>query len=261
MSFNRVSTGCEVALTFDNLGEAAEIELGLWPAKRPVGAHASVWEGWPAIREVLDRHAAQATFFVEGWNAEIYGEALREIEGHGHEIGCHGWRHEDWATLPLEVADAQADRALKELRKVVAECVGFPGGYLADGALEMLSRKGITYVSPVGEGLRVKAGITIIPFSWQAVDAVYVEPIMAHLRTRLFGKLDIFSPEAWSAVLNEQLDEALRSGSLLNVIFHSYLFAGHPERIAVLDDFVGRCAADSRVTISRCRDIASAFAR
>jgi peptidoglycan/xylan/chitin deacetylase (PgdA/CDA1 family) len=80
-----------IALTFDNLGEAAEEELGD-PVAR--GAHHSVTEVLPKVLKLLDSAGLKATFFVEAINAERYPEALRRLIDDGHELGCHGWRHE-----------------------------------------------------------------------------------------------------------------------------------------------------------------------
>ena len=54
-----------VSVTFDNLGEAAELERGTWPADRPLGEHFSVREALPRV-ELLARAGLRATFFAEG---------------------------------------------------------------------------------------------------------------------------------------------------------------------------------------------------
>src|SRR4051794_27488180 len=86
-------------LTFDNLGEAADIERGLWPQGRPVGAHPSVTVALPRLLGELDALGLRATFFVEGWSAGVYAAAVREIAARGHDVGLHGWRHEPWSQL------------------------------------------------------------------------------------------------------------------------------------------------------------------
>jgi hypothetical protein len=44
-----------VSVTFDNLGEAAELERGTWPEGRPLGEHFSVREALPRVVELLAR--------------------------------------------------------------------------------------------------------------------------------------------------------------------------------------------------------------
>src|SRR3954452_19084046 len=97
----------KVSVTFDNLGEAAELEGGSWPENQPLGEHFSVVEILPRLLECLDAHGISATFFVEAINAEITPAALASIRDAGHEVACHAWRHENWGGL-----DAQREREL-----------------------------------------------------------------------------------------------------------------------------------------------------
>src|SRR5919205_841121 len=96
-----------VVLTFDNLGEAAELEQGTWPADAPRGEHPSVVEALPSLLDLLDELGFRATFFVEAVNTVDYPEAVRELADRGHEVGFHAWRHERWAEL-----DAEREREL-----------------------------------------------------------------------------------------------------------------------------------------------------
>lgn len=45
------------------------------------------------ILDILDEYHTKATFFVLGWVAERHPKLVREINGRGHEIGCHGYSH------------------------------------------------------------------------------------------------------------------------------------------------------------------------
>ena len=100
-----------VVLTFDNLGEASELERGTWPADEPLGRHPSVTEALPRLLDELDAHGLTATFFVEGINCELYPDAVREIAARGHEVGVHGWRHETWGSWrPPRARAARARR-------------------------------------------------------------------------------------------------------------------------------------------------------
>ena len=74
----RHRAGPTVSLTFDNLGEVADLERGEWPAGRAAGparlGHARRCRGcWTLLAEA----GVRATFFVEGLNAELYPDALR----------------------------------------------------------------------------------------------------------------------------------------------------------------------------------------
>ena len=61
----------EIALTFDNLGEAADLERGLWPESEPLGAHVSVTAVLPRLLDELDELGLRATVCVEAINCEM----------------------------------------------------------------------------------------------------------------------------------------------------------------------------------------------
>src|SRR5256714_2759365 len=138
-----------VALTFDNLGEAAEVRLGAEP---PAGEHFSVAEVLPRLLEALRERDLAATFFVEGINAERYPDALRAIATGGHEVAYHAWCHEEWGALE---DDAQADnlrRGAEAFEKLDLRPQGFrpPGGQLTAATEDALARLGYRYCSPEG---------------------------------------------------------------------------------------------------------------
>ena len=55
--------------------------------------------GISRILDLLDRYSIKSTFFVPGWTAENYPENVREVTRRGHEVGVHGYRHENLAQL------------------------------------------------------------------------------------------------------------------------------------------------------------------
>lgn len=52
-------------------------------------------ENTPRILDVLDAHDAHATFFVQGEMADRHPQIVREIARRGHQIGNHGYAHQD----------------------------------------------------------------------------------------------------------------------------------------------------------------------
>ena len=84
-----------LVLTIDNLGEASALERG--EAFAPTRRDPSVTQALPWLLDELDRHGLTATFFVEAINCELYPDAVAGIAARGHELGHHGWSHEQWA--------------------------------------------------------------------------------------------------------------------------------------------------------------------
>ena len=143
-----------VSVTFDNLGEAAQLELGMWPDDVPMGQHFTVVDILPRLLDLLATHRLQATFFVEGLNAEMYPQALCTIVDGGHEVAVHAWRHEEWATLDPESETALLERATNAMCSIGIEPSGFrpPGGGLTDRTLGLLASTAIATSRPRASG-------------------------------------------------------------------------------------------------------------
>jgi peptidoglycan/xylan/chitin deacetylase (PgdA/CDA1 family) len=216
-------------ITFDNLGEVADLERGRWPADAPLGRHASVTRTLPRILELLDETGVRTTFFVEGLNAELYPDALREIDAAGHEVAYHGWLHERWADLDPAAERESLERGVDALDALGLRPVGFrpPGGGLTPATPGLLRELGFTYVSP--ESTEPLDGLAVLPFRWPLVDALYYLPHFADLRERYLGTREEQPPERVRAAVAAARDEI--------AVFHPFLL-GDEERFAVLRDVV-----------------------
>jgi peptidoglycan/xylan/chitin deacetylase (PgdA/CDA1 family) len=214
-------------LTFDNLGEVADLHRGRWPADAPLGRHASVTRTLPRILALLEETGVRATFFVEGLNAELYPDALRAIDAAGHEVAYHGWRHERWADLNPVEEQMLLQRGVRRLGDMGLRPVGFrpPGGTLTPATPGLLRELGFTHVSPEAQGARPLEGLTVRPFRWTHVDALYYLPHFAELREQYLGTRDEQPPERLRSAIAAAGDDVL--------VFHPFLL-GDDERFAVL---------------------------
>ncbi len=198
-----------VSVTFDNLGEAAQLELGMWPPEVPEGQHFTVVDVLPRLLDLLATRKVEATFFVEGLNAEMYPQALHEIVAAGHEVAVHAWRHEEWAALDAESELALLERATEAMRSIGIQPRGFrpPGGGLTERTLGLLREHGYSYVSPAGEQAGLLEGVAVLPFRWPLVDAYSYLPQFAGLRERYGQGPDPHTPQEMQA----EMIAALRS--------------------------------------------------
>jgi peptidoglycan/xylan/chitin deacetylase (PgdA/CDA1 family) len=173
-----------LALTFDNLGEARELERGTWPHDAPVGRDRSVTEALPRLLDELEAHGLSATFFVEAINCELYPDAIRELVTRGHELGLHGWRHESWAGLPVQREREILRRAMDAFASLGVVVRGFrpPGGGVNPWSPGLLRELGIDWCSPEGGEFGVRDGLAYVPFEWELVDAYHLMQGFGELR-------------------------------------------------------------------------------
>jgi peptidoglycan-N-acetylglucosamine deacetylase len=80
------------------------------------------------ILRLLQARGLPATFFVPGQTAQAFPGLVQRIAEAGHEIGHHGYAHEDPSGLPAEEEQAALDRGLAALHQVAGIT---PAGYRA----------------------------------------------------------------------------------------------------------------------------------
>ena len=209
-----------VLLSFDNLGEAADLERRVAPVDSP---HPSVTVGLPRALEALAALDLRATFFVEGLNAELYPQALRDIAAAGHEVGLHGWRHERWDALSPDEEDELLSRGLAALAGLGLQVDGFrpPGGALGAHTLDALAAHGLRWCSPAGEHAGRTAGVACLPFRWPAVDAYHRLRSFTDRRTAWGDRAAVASPREAADALIGALDA--RGDDPLVLILHPFL--------------------------------------
>jgi len=185
-----------------------------------------VTEALPRLLALLDEVDLRATFFVEGLNAELYPDALRELDAAGHEVAFHGWRHEPWGGLEPARERELFERGVQAFDALGLRPVGFrpPGGELTEATIPLLLELGFRYVSPTGEEVSEADGIAVLPFRWEHVDAWYY--------------LDGFDGPPSATALRSAMLDAL-DAEYATLIFHPFL-TGTDERFAVLREVLER---------------------
>lgn len=245
-----------VSITFDNLGEAADIEFGQWPQHVPIGDHYSVTQALPVILRHLAALGLPATFYVEGWNATHYPGALAAIRSAGHEIGLHGWRHEIWDKVDGAQRPALLDRCLEDMAAIGIAPRGFrpPGGGATDDLVPLLRERGFAYHSSVGAEVTLERGIVALPFSFTDIDGFQIEPAMQG--AAVAGEDPTEAHARLLAHVQDTLDRAAQAGTHRMLIFHPWIIGASPERLALLRDALALVRARSDFWIARADDVA-----
>ena len=226
-----------VCLTFDNLGEAAELEGGAEVAEP--GRHFTALETVPEILAMLAERRLSATFFVEGLNAELYPDLLREIDARGHEVAYHAWRHEQWGELSADEQAENLARGLAGFESIGLELAGMrpPGGLLGAGGLDVLRDAGLRYCSPAGAGASAADGIALLPFQWRHVDAACTLPGLDRVREQMSGTADPVDPPTFVASLDAEIEKLAQNVGYIAIVLHPVMLAwlGREQLAALLD--------------------------
>lgn len=84
--------------------------------------------GVPRLLKMLTRREMPATWFVPAHSAETFPESMRMIVDAGHEIGAHGYSHEN----PTDMTDQQERDVMEKSIEVLSKFTGeSPKGYVA----------------------------------------------------------------------------------------------------------------------------------
>jgi peptidoglycan/xylan/chitin deacetylase (PgdA/CDA1 family) len=244
-----------VSLTFDHLGEAAAIEQNRWPADEPIGRHFSATRVVPRLLEFLGGLGVRATFFVEGWNCEVYPEVLRSMVEAGHEVGYHGWRHESWAHVSDAAAADLLSRGVAAFEQVDIRPLGLraPGGAQPASTLALLPNFGFSYFSLPGHAATLYDGLVCLTYEWHQIDAFYYSPRLRDLRQAHGYGADAQPPSALQQTLDGVLDDP---GSYQTLLFHTQLL-GEPDEWSVFEHTMRRIAAEPSIWCVPQQELAS----
>jgi peptidoglycan/xylan/chitin deacetylase (PgdA/CDA1 family) len=139
-----------------------------------------LYDGLRRILELHERYEIPSTYRIPGETVERHPDAVREIYRHGHEIGGHGYRHEDVTTLTREEEKGLVQRTLAAIERVTGSK---PSGWRSsfsqpsDNTVEILTESGFTWHSDffdddfpyLLEGEKGK--LLEIPYHWATGDS------------------------------------------------------------------------------------------
>ncbi|MEM9754670.1 MAG: polysaccharide deacetylase [Pseudomonadota bacterium] len=251
---------CALALSFDCDHETFALGAGETAVGRLAWGEFGRRRGVPRILDVLAQHEARATFFVPAVSGLIDPAALAPIVAAGHEIGVHGWIHENTSHL-----DRATERDLiHRARDALAEMTGrTPVGHraanwdLSPHTIELVAEAGFLYDSsmmaddvcyePLVNGL--STGLVEIPVDWSRDDAVYLLYNRTPPTRPWTPPADVFD------IFQRELDGAHLEGGLCQFVFHPFVI-GYRSRIWILDALLSHAAEMGDVWVATHAEVA-----
>ncbi len=144
------------------------------------------------LLKLFERFGIKTTWFIPGHSIETFPEQMKAVVEAGHEVGIHGYSHEN----PIEMTPEQEEAVLDKCIDLVTQLSGKrPTGYVAPWwefsqlSNELLLKKGIKYDHSLMHRdfepyhVRVGNSWTKIDYSKQADE--WMKPLVRGLETDL----------------------------------------------------------------------------
>jgi peptidoglycan/xylan/chitin deacetylase (PgdA/CDA1 family) len=104
--------------------------------------------GVPRLLQLFERYQLRTTWFIPGHSVETFPEQTAQVVAAGHEVGVHGYSHENPIAMTREQETQVLDRSIELLEQVTGRR---PTGYVAPWwefspvTNELLLERGIKY--------------------------------------------------------------------------------------------------------------------
>jgi peptidoglycan/xylan/chitin deacetylase (PgdA/CDA1 family) len=265
-----------VALTFDY--DAMSNWIGSTGARSPGmisrGEFGPI--GLRRILSLLDERGIRGTFFVPGHTALAYPRTVEAIHAAGHEIGHHGWVHENPVTLTPDEERRVLEKGFQALDSVVGvRPIGYrsPGWDNSPATVPLLVEFGFEYESSlmgsdfepywcrVGDVYSpteafqwgTPVNLVEIPVAWHLDDFIQFEFVATASGILQGTRSTATSWDIWKAEF-DYLHGRIGQG-ILTITMHPQVI-GRGHRMAFLETFIDYVAGHTGVTFTTLGDYA-----
>ncbi len=239
----RIPAGKKVAVNIGCDFDAQAIWIGSFNLTSPAymsrgefGAEVAV----PRLLKLFAKHKVEATWCIPGHTVDTWPEVCKEIVAAGHEVGHHGYVHENPTPLSLEEETKVMEMGLAALARIGVKPRGYRSPYwdFSPNTLSILEKYGFDYDSslmandlhpyrprPVevhadrGNVFGPPSKILEIPVSWYLDDFPQVE-YMTGRQEGMRPSQDIF--DRWKAIFDYAVE---------NEEDACYVLTTHPQTI------------------------------
>jgi peptidoglycan/xylan/chitin deacetylase (PgdA/CDA1 family) len=268
---NTTDPKLSVGLTFDF--DAMSAWIGFNKSNNPTTISRGEFGAIAVLRilALLERQDVRATFFVPGHTALAYPEVVRRIVDGGHEIGHHGWVHENPAEFDLQGEKDVYEKGLEALDRVAGvRPVGYrsPGCDFSPNTIDILLEYGVTYDAShlatdysayyLRKGDRwsrteayvfgTPSELVAIPFSWLLDDFPHFE-LNPGFATEQKSPATV--REIWQAEFDFAYDDV--PGGIFDLCMHPQVI-GRGSRLRMLEDLIVHMKSKEGVTFERLID-------
>ena len=251
-------TRVAVALSFDVDNATTSLRSGdLGSEVLSRGEYGAV-DGLPRILRMLRKQNVPASFYIPAVSALLHPQMIKEIqEGGKHEIGVHGWIHED---LPALNNAAEEQRMLNQAIETLTRLTGKkPVGYRAPSwhfsqyTMQQIKDAGFLYDSSLmasDDAYEIlidgqPSGVIELPIERIVDDAPYYGAASGSLP----------SPSLVTQIWQSEFDVAYRERGLFVLTLHPHI-SGHRSRVAELEKLIVHMKSLPGVWIATEEDIA-----
>ena len=201
-------------------------------------------QGVPRILNMLDVHGIKATFFIPGVVAEKYPQVVREIGRSGHEIGFHGYLHEESSDTTYQEERATMNRCREIFERLTGQrIVGHraPGGVVHDYSLRLLLEQGYIYSS----NWRNKDGPFLHTINGEEAplvelpkDSIFDDTAYDFYTDSPPERYELKSPLEMTEIWRDEFDALAQEGGMINFVLHPQ-FMGRVSRVNALSGLIG----------------------
>lgn len=201
-------------------------------------------QGVPRLLDMLDAHGVKATFFVPGVVADDYPLVVKEIARRGHEIGYHGYYHEE----SIETTRAEESATMQRCEDIIRNLTGQAicghrglGGVVHDYTLDLLREHGYIYSSnwrdSDGPFVHIIDGKEV-PLVELPKDSIFDDTAYDFYTDSAPERFELKSPREMFEIWVDEFDALAAEGRMINFVLHPQ-FVGRVSRVNMLSDLIG----------------------
>jgi len=248
-----------VALSFDIDNSTPTLGRAI-PGSEPMsrGQYGAV-DGLPRILRVLDKQNVPASFFIPAVSAALNPEMIPAIQSKKrHEIGIHGWIHENLAELNDQAKEQQLlNQSIELMTKAMGKKpVGYraPSWAMSPFTIKQVKEAGFLYDSSLmasDDAYEISldgkpTGVVELPIERILDDAPY------------FGAANgsLPAPDLVDKIYRDEFDIAYEEGGLFVLTMHPH-YTGHRSRALWLDKLIVYIKSKPGVWFATHQDVAA----